>query len=284
MLDLLLAGALAVGLGALAWYVYSRRLRSVSVERLSEPFIEDEELGEVVRSAGLTPRHAWLPYALVAALALSLWAFAEWEPLFCLALLLVGFVAVALALGSLAKRRAIKLEVQLTEAIDLIVGSLHAGAGMLDSLDNAAREVREPLGSHLRDLVGAIRLGDMPQDALEDLYRAIPLESYRLFAFTLSVHEETGGSLAPTLSMVAMSVRDTVDLKRRINAETTQAQFSVLGILAITYGIAFITWQTHPDRFEDFVGDEAGIKIIAAALVLQALGLFWMTRLTRIRF
>ena len=84
--------------------------------------------------------------------------------------------------------------------------------------------------------------------------------------------------------MVARSIRDNVDLRRRVNSETTQAQFSVFGILAITYGIAFITWQTHPDRFETFVGDQMGVRIISAAIVLQAVGLFWMTRLTRVRY
>lgn len=276
--------ALALGLGTLAWYFYNQRLHRASIERLSEPFLQDDEYQAVQQPIGLRPRHSWVAYTLVATLGLALWLFANWEWIFCIAIVLVGFVLTSIAFSAITRKRGIRLEVQLTEAIDLIVGSLHAGAGSLDSLDNAAREVREPLGSHMRDLVGAIRLGETPQDALEDLYRAIPLESFRLFSFTLAVHEETGGSLAPTLSMVARSIRDNVDLRRRVNAETTQAQFSVFGILLITYGIAFITWQTHGERVEAFVGDEMGIRVIAAAIVMQAVGLFWMTRLTKIRF
>lgn len=284
MPDPWLLGALALGLGLLVWYAYKRRLRMVSIGRLAEPFVQDEDFEAVTTPAGLKPRHSWIPYAMVALLGFSLWVFAAWNGIFCVALILVGFVLSSILISSITRKRGERLEVQLTEAIDLVVGSLHAGAGTLDALANASQEVREPLGAHLRDLVGAIRLGDTPQDALEDLYRAIPLESFRLFAFTLSVHEETGGSLAPTLSMVARSIRDNVDLRRRVNAETTQAQFSVFGILVITYGIAFVTWQAHPDRVEGFFGDEKGIQIVAAAVIMQAVGLFWMTRLTRIRF
>jgi tight adherence protein B len=133
-------------------------------------------------------------------------------------------------------------------------------------------------------VVGAIRLGTRPRDAYEDLYLALPLDSYRLFTFALSVNEESGGSLAPTLAMVARSVRDNVELRRRIHSETMQAQGSVLGILAITYGIGLVTWRTHPERVEAFVADESGIRILAAAMVLQALGLFWMSRMIKIRF
>jgi Flp pilus assembly protein TadB len=275
---------LAIGVGAGIWFLYERRQRALSVSRLAEPFLADDEYGELLRPVGLAPRNAWLVYAAVAVLGLGLWLFANWAGAFCLALVLIGWIATSIALGAITKRRAIRLETQLAEAIDLIVGALHAGAGTLDALDSAARESREPLRSHLKDLVGAIRLGDSPQDALEDLYRAVPLESYRLFSFTLSVHEETGGSLAPTLTMVARSIRDNVDLKRRIHAETTQAHASVFGIIAITYGIALVTWRTHPDRMEGFVNDYLGIRIIAAAVVLQALGLFWMTRMTKIRY
>ncbi|MFT7667353.1 MAG: tight adherence protein B [Planctomycetota bacterium] len=284
MHDLWLAGGLAIVLAGFAWFISNRRARQTAVGRLAQPFLEDDQYEESVQTAGFAPKSTWIAYALVVVLGLSLWLFAEWQQIFCLALVLVGWVLVSIAISTITKKRGLHLEILLTEAIDLIVGSLHAGAGMLDSLDNAAREAREPLGGHLRDLVGQIRLGSTAHEALEDLYRKIPLESYRLFAFTLSVHEETGGSLAPTLSMVARSIRDNIDLRGRVNAETAQAQFSVFGIIFITYGIAFVTWQTHPDRVEGFFADEQGMRVIAAALVMQAVGLFWMTRLTRIRY
>lgn len=284
MPDVLVGGGLALGLGAGAWFLRRRRLRARAVERLAEPFVEDEEPEQVTRLAGLKTSYGWVAYVALGALGLGLYAFANWPGIFCLALLLIGGVGVSLALTAIELRRAVHLETQLTEAIDLIVGGLHAGAGTLDAMETAAREAREPLRSHLRDVVGAIRLGERPSVAYEGLYHAIPLESFRLFCFTLSVHEETGGSLAPTLSMVARSVRDNVELRRRINSESTQAQGSVLGILAITYGIGIVTWKTHPDRVESFVGDDMGIKLLAAAIFLQAVGLFWMSRIVRIRY
>ncbi|MFT7486282.1 MAG: tight adherence protein B [Candidatus Paceibacteria bacterium] len=284
MPEVLLGSSLALGLGVGAWYMRKRRLYQLSRDRLSEPFLEDEEHEEVQEAVGLAPRYGWIGYVAVGVLSLALYTFAAWAGIFCLALLMVGGVAVNIGLGIMAKRRALLLETQLAESIDLIVGGLHAGAASLDAIDTASKEVREPLRTHLQDLVGAIRLGETPHDALDDLRRSVPLESYRLFCFTLAVHQETGGSLAPTLAMVARSIRDNVDLKRRINAETTQAQASVFGILGITYGIGFVTWQTHPARVETFIADDMGIRILAVALILQALGLFWMSRMIKIRY
>jgi len=278
-------GALTLLLVGGGWWAYKRRLRALSLDRLAEPFVRDAEEGAVERTpAGIVPGRRWIPVSLsvVAGLVVHYLVGLDW--VFAAAIVLAGFVVTSLVYTHIAQQRAYRLETQLTDAIDLIVGGLHAGAGTLDALDTASGEVRLPLRNHLQALVGGIRLGESPRHALDELRRAIPLESFRLFCFTLSVHEETGGSLAPTLATVGRTIRDRVDLKRRIRAETTQAQFSVFGVLLIAYGIALITWRTYPDRMEMFLGSELGIRLVSIAVIMQAVGLFWMSRLTRIRY
>ena len=49
-----------------------------------------------------------------------------------------------------------------------------------------------------------------------------------LFAAALSVHWEVGGSLAPILATVGRTVRDRIELSRRISAMTTQARLSIV--------------------------------------------------------
>jgi tight adherence protein B len=280
-----IGGGVALGAGLAGWYwLARRRLHGLSLERLAEPFVADDA-DEVFEEtpAGLKPQYAWAAPTLSVFVGFALYVFAGMNGALAASITLALVVLSTLVLGNLAQRRAARLEEQLTESIDLIVASLHAGAGSLDALDTAAREVREPLRSHLRDLVGAIRLGEAPQVALENLALRVPLESFRLFTFALAVHEETGGSLAPTLATVGRSIRDRIDIKRRIRAETTQAQASVFGILFITYGIAFVSWRTDPVRIESFLSDETGTRIFAAAVMMQAVGIFWMSRLTKIR-
>ncbi len=285
MPDVLVGGGVALGASAAAWFWWARRrLHSLSLERLAEPFVrDDEEEGFEESPTGLKPQHAWVAPVASVLVGLALHLFAGLPPSLAGAATLALLVLSTLVIGNLAQARAAKLERQLTESIDLIVASLHAGAGSLDALDTAAREVREPLRSHMRDLVGSIRLGEAPQDALHLLAQRVPLESFRLFTFALAVNEETGGSLAPTLATVGKSVRDRIDIKRRIRAETTQAQGSVFGILFITYAIAFVSWRTDPVRIEGFMNSDLGKNIFAGAVVMQAIGIFWMTRLTKIR-
>lgn len=284
MPEAVVGGSALLGAGLAAWYwMARRRLHSLSLDRLAEPFVADEDEVFEETPEGLTTSYAWVPPVLALLAGFSLYAFAGLALALSISVTLALVVGSTLFVSNLVQRRAARLEEQLTESIDLIVASLRAGAGSLDALDNAAREVREPLRAHLRELVGSIRLGESPKAALETLAQRVPLESFELFTFALAVHEETGGSLAPTLATVGRSIRDRIDIKRRIRAETTQAQASVFGILFITYAIGFVTWRADPGRVEGFLGSDVGARILAAAVALQAVGIFWMSRLTKIR-
>jgi tight adherence protein B len=117
-----------------------------------------------------------------------------------------------------------------------------------------------------------------------DLQVNIPLETFRLFATSLAIHWEVGGSLATTLSTVGQTIRDRIELSRRVRAQGVESHASVAVVLAIAYVLAFLMWRTNPDRMEAFVSTSIGTAIIAGVIGLQAFGLVWMSRLNRSTF
>jgi tight adherence protein B len=184
----------------------------------------------------------------------------------------------------LAAQKAEAIEAQLAAAIYLMVGSLRAGASLLAAFESALEEVGPPLRPYFQEVAGRIRLGDDPRSAVSDLQRNVPLETFRLFATSLAVHWEVGGSLATTLSTVGQTVRDRIELSRRVRAQGVESQASVAVVLAIAYVLAFLMWRTNPDRLEAFVQTGIGTAIVAGVITLQAIGLVWMSRLNRSSF
>jgi len=184
----------------------------------------------------------------------------------------------------LAAQKAEAIEAQLAAAIYLMVGSLRAGASLLAAFESALEEVGPPLRPYFQEVAGRIRLGDDPRSAVGDLQRNVPLETFRLFATSLAVHWEVGGSLATTLSTVGQTVRDRIELSRRVRAQGVESQASVAVVLAIAYVLAFLMWRTNPDRLEAFVQTGIGTAIVAGVITLQAIGLVWMARLNRSSF
>lgn len=191
-------------------------------------------------------------------------------------------VGVSILLRTLATRRMSRFEAQLAESIDLMVSTLRAGGGLTDALDGAAREIGRPLRDYLQELLDRIRLGERPEEVLTSLERRVPLESFRLFTLTLAAHWQGGGSLATTLSNVGRTIRDRVDVKRRVRSQAVETQVSVVAVLVITYGLAAMMWNNYPDRFLTFATSELGSMFIGLSIFLQAVGLFWISRISRI--
>jgi tight adherence protein B len=183
-----------------------------------------------------------------------------------------------------AGQKTAMIEAQLAAAIYLMVGSLRAGASLLAAFESALEEVGPPLRPYFQEVAGRIRLGDDPRAAVGDLQVNVPIETFRLFATSLAIHWEVGGSLATTLSTVGQTIRDRIELSRRVRAQGVESHASVAVVLAIAYVLAFLMWRTNPDRMEAFVGTSIGTALIAGVIGLQAFGLVWMSRLNRSTF
>ena len=192
-------------------------------------------------------------------------------------------ISTAILLRFLESRRLARFEFQLVDAIDLMVSTLRAGGGLTDALGGAARESGRPLRSWLNELMDRVRLGEEPEVVLANLEERVPLESFRLFTMTLSAHWQGGGSLASTLSNVGRTIRDRVDVTRRIRSQAVETQVSALAVLLVTYGLALLMYNNYPDRFELFATSELGAMFIGASILLQGVGLLWIAGMTRIR-
>jgi tight adherence protein B len=281
-----LFAVLFVATGLYAWQGYSLRRRAV--ERLAvmtETTAADEPRGEPRKAIASFPvRHRYVPpvVAVAAALLLSLVVGLPFD-VSAAAGALFGVMA-HLAEEYHGEQQAALIETQLATAIYLMVGSLRAGASLLSAFDSALEEVGAPLRPYFQEVAGRIRLGDDPRAAVSDLQVHVPLETFRLFATSLAIHWEVGGSLATTLSTVGRTVRDRIELARRVRAQSVEAHASVGVVLLITYVLGFLMWRTNPDRLNVFLASSIGTMVVAGVIAMQAVGLIWMSRLNKTAF
>lgn len=286
MLDLvLLLGALAGAVGLL-WLWQGERTRRLARDRLGAPALP----AVAERPAPLSPdepfvrRHFWIALAVGLLAFLLLRLAARLNLLFAatggaiVTLLATRFDAARVA------RRELLIETQLADALDLMISALRAGGGVMSALELAARETRAPLREQLQELLGRVRYGDDPQEVLRALEKRVPLETFRLFCAALSVHWEVGGSLAPLLATVGRTIRDRIELSRRVRSLTVQSRVSTVAILATTYFIALVVWRNDPQRMTSFLSTSLGQQLVAFAMLLQAVGIVWSSALSKLRF
>jgi tight adherence protein B len=270
--------------GIVVWLLRVQHLRTTARERLYDNVVETEVKQDYLQLTPTLRRHYAIPWVVALAVGATLLLVVGIPAVYCVSITIILGVIGFLIEGWNASRAALKLETQLANGIDLMVAALSAGAGVSDAIESAAREVGNPFKSELQEVLGRIRYGEKPSRVFEDLAVRIPLENFRLFAFTMAVHGEVGGSLSPTLSTVGKSIRDRIEIGRRVRAQSTQAQASVIGIVCITYFLGLLMWRTNPTSFEEFLRNPIGANILAGAMVLQAVGLLWITRLSQLKF
>lgn len=269
------------------WYVW--RARALTIDRLgemiaaSEGGLEREAIAERVVPS-FPKRYRWLPFVAGVGGGVLLWAVVGAPiPIAAASGFLVAVLASMLEAHAAEEQEAV-IETQLAAAIDLLVGSVRAGAALLAAFESALEEAEAPLKPYLQEVAGRIRLGDDPRMAVTDLQVRVPLETFRLFATSLAIHWEVGGSLATTLSTVGRTIRDRIELSRQVRAQGVEAHASVAVVLGISYVLAFLMWRTNPDRLVSFFHSAIGTAIVSAVIALQAFGLIWMSRLSRSRF
>lgn len=274
---------LALGIAA-AWWAVVQGRRARGLARLAEPEQVAEGVDPTLHQTVDELERASLIVAVLVGLGVGLLlvAFSGLEPGLALSLGLLVAIVTHLLLTLRARKRRILMEVQLAEALDMTVSGLRAGASPAEALDRAFREAPRLLARHLGDLIDRLRLGEPPVEVFALLERRLPLEGVRLFRFALSAHWEGGGSLAPTLAAVARSTRDRVAVERRVLAQSSEAQWSVFGVLGITYVLAALLGRSDEQRLADFLATDLAGWLLPAAVVLQAVGLVWMARLTRL--
>jgi len=272
-----------IALVAVGWR--SVRRREIAWQRLAEvnqTRAEGERVPVGVRR--LHRRWIWAPWGLALIVAGVTALVSRFSMPYVVALgVMVGFLASQLE-SFLAARHAATLEGQLADAIDIMIGAVDAGAGVGAAIDAAITECRAPLRPYLEEVKGRIQLGDEPAEVFRSLAQRVPLEAFLLFTSALAVHWEVGGKLSSTLTTVGRTIRDRIDVARRIRSNTAQSQFSTLAIIGLTYFIAVIVWRNGPEQMEEFVRSSVGSWFVAGSVVLQAVGIVWMNLISKPRF
>ena len=286
MIELLILAGLLLGLGVIAAYWRNARIRDLARTRIEQAAeVSEESPAEPVPTArSYLVRHRFAPWAIALFTAgLLHFAFGWATPFVIATALIVGLLAGRLE-SYLAEQQTARIETQLADAIDLMVAALRAGASIADALENALRETRRPLLPQLEEVVGRIRFGDDPRTVYRGLAERVPLETFLLFASALSVQSETGGSLAPTLASVGRTIRDRIEIARRIRSNSAQSEVSTMAVFLLTYFIALLVWRGNPEQMEQFLATKIGQWAVAGSVLLQAVGLVWMSAISRMKF
>jgi tight adherence protein B len=194
----------------------------------------------------------------------------------------LGFAVPFVYLNIKRKRRLGKFEETFPEALDLISRALKAGHAFATGLKMVADEMDEPIGPEFRKTFDEQNFGLPLKDALNNLTERIPILDVRFFATAVLIQRETGGNLSEILENLAHVVRERFKILRQVRVYTAHGRLTGYVLLALPVFLVIALSFINPEHMQLLFRERVGHMLLAATVVMQIVGYFWIRQVVKI--
>ena len=180
-------------------------------------------------------------------------------------------------------RRLARVETQLPDALDMMGRALRAGHAFPTALKMVGEEMSAPLSEEFKEVFDEVNFGIAMQDALVAMADRVPVTDLRFFVIAVVIQRETGGNLSELLTNISAIMRDRIKLLGQVRVLSAEGRLSAWILTLLPFGSAGLIQLTNPKFLAVLYTDPGGQKLIMAALVMMALGVFAMRKIIDIR-
>jgi tight adherence protein B len=181
-----------------------------------------------------------------------------------------------------AKKRRLKMVVQLPDVLLMLGSSLRAGTSLQIALDIAIRETPAPLSQELGVVVREQRLGLALEDALESMAARLKLEEVDLVVAAMTIARDVGGNLAETLDQLAATLRAKAVMEGKIRSLTSQGKLQglIVGLLP-AFLLVVLSYMQH-DAMQPLFHTYIGWGVCAVIVILELIGFAFIRKIVAI--
>jgi tight adherence protein B len=266
--------------------IRARYLRQLSpLERQLEQLPGMETFGRLIEQAGWTVpayRVAMLSMALAGAAAMVTLLFTRSPMIVAVAIAVAGCLPLLKARMD-REARLEKFENQLPDALDLMARSLRAGNPLMESFKFVSEEMKPPISTDFGRAWSNVNYGVNLKVSLADLMQRTPSVSLRSLATAIMVQRETGGNLAEILDKITHLLRARAKFQRRLRTLTAEGRMSGWVLASMPFVMAGLMSITNPGYLNPLFEDPGGRKLVMYALILMAAGIFWISRIVKVK-
>ncbi|WP_170471973.1 type II secretion system F family protein [Ruegeria conchae] len=195
----------------------------------------------------------------------------------------IGVGGVFMWVSSKAKKRMSMIEEQLPDAVELMVRSLRVGNPFVSSIQIAANEVQDPLGTEFGVIADECAYGRDVGEALKDMAERLDMQDLRFLAVAVGIQQQSGGNLAEILAGLAQVIRARFRLFRRVKAITAEAQWSGKFLSGFPLFCLVFILVKSPDYYDEVLDHPWFIPCCFIVGIMLTLNLIVMKMITNIK-
>lgn len=194
----------------------------------------------------------------------------------------IGWYLPALHLKRQQAKRLRLFSEQLPDFLNLVIGSLRAGYGLLQALTVVQDEMPEPMASEFSRVIKETALGYSVGEALDHLVARVDNEDLELVVTTIHIQSEVGGNLAEVMDKISNTIRDRIHLNGEINVMTTQQRTTAAILSALPFIVGTILMLINPEYMLGMFKPGLTLIIPSMAVILIIMGNLVMQRMMKI--
>ncbi|MFM7038023.1 MAG: type II secretion system F family protein [Planctomycetaceae bacterium] len=200
-------------------------------------------------------------------------------------MLFLLIILLAIALGLLIVRRNNRLgrlRNQLPDVVSLMARSSRAGLAIEEAFLLCEKMSRGRLQSELQVCRSQLELGRSLSGVMESFARRVQLRELGLLSTLLSVHRQTGGSLADALDRLSSLLRDRIAFRGQMSASSAAGRLSALFTAPAATFLFAALLLINPEHVEIFFTTSIGRSFLALGIALNVVGVVWILGLIKI--
>ncbi len=191
---------------------------------------------------------------------------------YILAGVMVGALIPYLAISLRARRRIKAFENQLPDLLVTMAASLKAGHSFRQAIQTVVDEGTEPAASEFKRVLTETRLGRSMEASLADMSERVGSEDFKFVITAVNIQRTVGGSLAGLFDMVADTVRNRQQFRRKIKGLTAMGRMSAYVLIGLPFFIAATITMINSEYMAPLYTTSTGRSLIYLGLGMMAVG------------
>jgi tight adherence protein B len=161
--------------------------------------------------------------------------------------------------------------------------SLRAGHSFTGAIQLVGQEMPDPIGPEFQKVFDEQNLGIPLRHALIGMTNRIDLLDVNFFVTAVLIQRETGGNLAEIIDKISYVIRERFRIQGQLKIHTAQARLTGMVLAFLPVAVAFILFLMSPDYMKPLWEEPIGRSMIAAAIVMQIMGMLVIRKIIRIK-
>jgi tight adherence protein B len=213
---------------------------------------------------------------------LGIFSYLVINPLVAIGATIFGFFLPMLMVKHYRKRRIVRFNGQLVDALQAMANAFKAGLTFQQSIEQIAKDSMIPLQQEFTLFVKEAKLGVPIEEALNNMSKRVGSDDLELVATATNISRALGGNMAEMYETLSNTIRERFRLEGKIDAMTSQGKMQgwVVGAMPLVLGV--VLNYMRPDLMQPMLDHIFGYLLVLAIIVMEVLGMLVIRRIVNI--